>query len=126
MDKQNTSYIYGRQPVIEALKAKTSIEKIFLLSGGDRDFEKEIRELIKSKTLTWLMFQEKSSTGWLQEIIKALLLLSMITNIMTLMSSCKKSNNPMKCLFLIMLDHMTDVRNLEQLQGQRCWVDVME
>ncbi len=111
MDKQNTSYIYGRQPVIEALKAKTSIEKIFLLSGGDRDFEKEIRDLIKSKNID-LAYVPREKLNRLvsgnHQGIVAYINDYKYFDLDTILQKIKQSN---EVPFLIMLDHMTDVRN---------------
>src|SRR5689334_4966406 len=42
-------FIYGRQPVLEALKARRDLHKIWLLEGTGGDIIQEIQKLARSK-----------------------------------------------------------------------------
>ncbi|MCO6461038.1 MAG: 23S rRNA (guanosine(2251)-2'-O)-methyltransferase RlmB [Saprospiraceae bacterium] len=111
MNNQSTSYIYGRQPVLEALKSKNSIEKIFLLSGGDRDFEKEIRNVIKSRNID-LAYVPREKLNRLvngnHQGVVAYINDFEYSDLDHILQKIKAAN---QVPFLIMLDQMTDVRN---------------
>lgn len=47
MKKLSTPFIFGRHPVIEAIRAGQTVEKVFLQQGMRGEFEKEIRALSK-------------------------------------------------------------------------------
>lgn len=111
MEKHSTSYIYGRQPVIEALKSGQPIEKIFLLSGGERDFEKEIREAIKGQNID-LSYVPREKLNRLvranhQGVVAYVNDYSYIS-LDKLLHQIKIKN---ETAFLLMLDQITDVRN---------------
>lgn len=111
MEKQNIPYIYGRQPVIEAIKSGQPIEKIFLLSGGEREFEREIRDGIKGLNID-LAYVPKEKLNRLvhgnhQGVVAYINDYSYVT-LDKLLHQIKTKNEP---AFLMMLDQITDVRN---------------
>lgn len=111
MEKHSTSYIYGRQPVIEALKSGQPIEKIFLLSGGERDFEREIRDSIKGRNID-LAYVPREKLNRLvranhQGVVAYVNDYSYIS-LDQLLHQIKIKN---ETAFLLMLDQITDVRN---------------
>ncbi|MEN0007010.1 MAG: RNA methyltransferase substrate-binding domain-containing protein, partial [Bacteroidota bacterium] len=46
--KHKPDLIYGRHPVVDAIQAGTSIDKLVLQQGTRGDFEKEIRQLART------------------------------------------------------------------------------
>ncbi len=48
---QDKNIIYGRHPVIDAIQAGTSIDKLILQQGIRGDFEKEVRQLSKEHNI---------------------------------------------------------------------------
>lgn len=110
--KSTTDIIYGRHPVVDAIKAGQSIDKLMLQQGTRGEFEKEIRQLAKTYDIP-LQYAPKErlnkmTRGNHQGIIG---LLSIITyqkfeDILPLIY--ERSESPL----LLLLDGITDVRNL--------------
>ena len=48
MAKQDTNIIYGRHPVMEAVKAGKSIDKVMLQQNIRGEYEKELRFLCRN------------------------------------------------------------------------------
>lgn len=107
-DKIN-DIIYGRNPVLEAIRQEMPIEKILLMTQGDRTFESELRGLIRGKNIE-LQFVPRQKlnkyTAFNHQGVVAV-----ITNFQyaTLESMINNMLNEMP--LLILLDQLTDVRN---------------
>lgn len=103
--------IYGRQPVLEAIKSGLRVEKIFLMSGSAGDFEKEIRSAIVGKDIT-LVYVPREKLNRMtksnhQGVIAILNNFEYIA-IDDLLQKIKVTGTPP---LLLMLDQITDVRN---------------
>ena len=111
MEKQYTSYIYGRQPVLESLEQNVQIEKIFLLAGGDRDFEKEVRNAIKSKNIDLAYVPREKLNRLVSGNHQGIAAVVNEYEYATLDEILEKIKSSKETPFLFMLDQMTDVRN---------------
>jgi len=111
MNSGSSSYIYGRQPTIVALSQKISIERIFLLSGGDREFEKEIRNLIKGRNIEISYVPREKlnrlTSGNHQGVVAYVNDYEYYSLDDLLQNIRSKNETP----FIFMLDQLTDVRN---------------
>ncbi len=111
MEQQITSFIYGRQPVIEALTQNLQIEKIFLLAGGDREFEKEIRNAIKSKNIDLSYVPREKLNRLTNSNHQGVLAVVNEFVYITIDEILQKVKIKNEVPFLFILDQMTDVRN---------------
>lgn len=111
MEKQYTTYIYGRQPVLESLAKNVQIEKIFLLAGGDRDFEKEVRTAIKSKNIDLAYVPREKLNRLVTGNHQGIAAVVNEYEYATLDDILAKVKASKEAPFLFMLDQMTDVRN---------------
>lgn len=48
---KDDNYLYGRHPILDAIKADTPISKVFLQQGTTGDFEKELRQLTRERDI---------------------------------------------------------------------------
>lgn len=111
MDKDFTSHIYGRQPVLEALGQNLQIEKIFLLAGGDREFEKEVRNAIKNKEIDLAYVPREKLNRLTAGNHQGILAVVNSYEYLTMDEILQKIKINNEVPFLFMLDQMTDVRN---------------
>ena len=109
---KNKNLIYGRHPVLDAIKSGKTIEKVFLMQGTTGPLEKELRKLSQMNGFPLAMVPKEK----LQKMVPqnhqgvaaqiALIEYKRIENILPFVF--EKGEMP---LFLI-LDGVTDVRNL--------------
>jgi 23S rRNA (guanosine2251-2'-O)-methyltransferase len=111
MAKQDTNIIYGRHPVMEAVKAGKSIDKVMLQQGIRGEYEKELRFICKKNEVQLQVVPKERLNRFIngnhQGVIGFMSLIEYqsIENILPLVY--EQSETP---LFLI-LDGVTDVRN---------------
>lgn len=105
------SIIYGRHPVVDAIKSGTSIDKVILQQGIRGEFEKEIRQLTKAHNVPLQVAPKerlsKFSRGNHQGVIGLLSLISYYQLEDVLPMIYEKSETPL----ILILDGVTDVRN---------------
>lgn len=110
--KSGQSFIYGRNPVIEAIKNRKNIDKILVQSGLRGPFEKELRFALKGTDIPLqyvpLPKLDKLYKGNHQGIIAYLPLIEYqdLNNILPFIY--EKGETPL----ILLLDQITDVRNL--------------
>lgn len=110
--KHKPDLIYGRHPVVDAIQAGTSIDKLVLQQGTRGDFEKEIRQLARTFDIPLQYVPKermnKMTKGNHQGIIGFLSLITYykIEDVMPLIF--ERGEIPL----LLILDGITDVRNL--------------
>jgi 23S rRNA (guanosine2251-2'-O)-methyltransferase len=107
-DKIN-EIIYGRNPVLEAIRQEMPIEKILLATQGEKSFESEVRTLIKGKNIE-LQFAprqrlNKYTTSNHQGIV------AIITNFTYYTVEELLQHTGKDLPLILLLDHLTDVRN---------------
>ncbi len=104
--------IYGIRPVVEALRSGTEIEKIFLQSSLQGTLLQELKEEIrKRKTVVQYVPVEKLNRltkNNHQGVVAIISLIEYSDFEEVVMQTIEKGKTP----FLIMLDRVTDVRNL--------------
>jgi len=111
MAKQDTNIIYGRHPVMEAVKAGKSIDKVMLQQGIRGEYEKELRFICKQNDVQLQVVPKERLNRFIngnhQGVIGFISLIEYqsIENVLPLVY--EQSETP---LFLI-LDGVTDVRN---------------
>jgi 23S rRNA (guanosine2251-2'-O)-methyltransferase len=110
--KHKPDLIYGRHPVIDAINAGTSIDKLMLQQGTRGDFEKEIRQLARTHDIPLQYVPKermnKMTKGNHQGIIGLLSLITYYKVEDVLPMIYEKGETPL----LLILDGITDVRNL--------------
>jgi len=109
--KDKKQWVFGRHPVIEAIKAEQSVEKVWLQQGTRGAFEKELRHLCKHHQIPVTILPKerlnKLVKGNHQGVI-ALLAAASYQNLEDIIPFVyEQSQTP---LFLL-LDGVTDVRN---------------
>jgi len=111
MGNQSKNMIFGRHPVLDAIKTGTPIDKLLLQQGVRGDFEREIRYLSKQNNIPLQVIPkerlQKYTRGNHQGIVGILSFLDYYKLEDVLPTIYEKSENP---LFLL-LDGVTDVRN---------------
>lgn len=112
MAEKDNQIIYGRHPVVDAIKGGASIDKLLLQKGIRGEFEKEIRHLSKTHRIP-VQVVPKEKLGKLvrgnhQGIIGFLALISYYKLEDVLPMVYEKSETPL----IVLLDGVTDVRNL--------------
>ena len=104
--------IYGRHPVIDALKAGTQLDKIFMLQSIRGDFEKEVRQLASQYGIPLRVVPkdrlDRLTKGNHQGIIAMVSLVAYYRLEDVLPMIFEQSETPL----IILLDGVTDVRNM--------------
>ncbi|MFK8100968.1 MAG: 23S rRNA (guanosine(2251)-2'-O)-methyltransferase RlmB [Saprospiraceae bacterium] len=110
-DKKKTPLLFGKHPVIDAIKAGKDIDKLLLERGTGGDFEKEIRRLSKAHNIPLQVVPRERMDRWTrsnhQGIIGLLSLVKYYHIEAILPQLFEKSEVPL----LLVLDGVTDVRN---------------
>lgn len=111
MKAQNKSMIFGRHPVVDAIKTGTPFDKLILQQGTRGEFEKEIRKLSKQFNIP-LQYAPKERIGKMvrgnhQGIIGFLSLINYYRLEDVLPMIYEKSETPI----IVLLDGVTDIRN---------------
>ena len=111
MKKDKTQVIYGRHPVLDALKSGENFEKIMLQQGLHGEFEKEVRHLCKSRNITMRVIPKEAlnrvTKGNHQGVIGLLSFISYYKLEDVLPGIYENNEIPL----IILLDNVTDVRN---------------
>lgn len=111
MQKSSKEFIYGRHPVIDALKANASIDKVLLQRGTTGDLEKELRYLTRDRNIPLQMVPKdrlnRIVRGNHQGVIAftSPVTLQRLENVLPLLY--EQSQIPL----FILLDGVTDIRN---------------
>lgn len=106
-----SNFIYGRHPVVDAIKNGISIDKIFLQKGISGDFEQEIRSLSLSADIPLQVVPRQKmnriTSGNHQGVIAqhALLAYQQLEDVLPMIY--ENSQQPL----IVVLDGITDVRN---------------
>lgn len=105
------SIIYGRHPIVDAIKSGASIDKVMLQQGIRGEFEKEIRQLTKSNNIPLQVVPKERLSKFVggnhQGIVGFLSMLTYYKLEDVLPMIYEKSETPL----ILLLDGVTDVRN---------------
>ncbi len=109
--KKDNSIIYGRHPVLDAIRGGTSIDKVMLQRGIRGEFEKEVRKVCKEYDIT-LQYSpkerlQKFAPGNHQGIVAFVALISYYKLEDLLPHLYEYEKTPL----ILILDGITDVRN---------------
>lgn len=109
---KNKDLIYGRHPVVEALKAGDPVDKVYLLKGTRGELEKELRHLCRERDVPMTMIpkekMQRMVTGNHQGVVAQLAAATYQSIEDVLPHLYEQGLNPL----LLLLDGVTDVRNL--------------
>ncbi len=112
MKIEKPEIIYGRHPVLDALDAGQSLEKIFLLQGTRGPFEKELRAKLKGRLVPVQYVPKEKlnrmTSGNHQGVVAFVAPVDYYELEDVLPGIFEKSDTPL----LLFLDGVTDVRNL--------------
>lgn len=112
MSSKNKDLIYGRHPVIEALTAGKSVDKVYLQQGTRGDFEKELRHLCRDRNVPMTIIPreklQRMVRGNHQGVVAqfAAAAYQSIENVLPFLY--EQGETPL----ILLLDGVTDVRNL--------------
>ncbi len=111
MEAQNKEIIFGRHPVLDAVRAGLSVDKVILQQGVRGEFEKEVRQLCKGTGIPMVVVPKERMGKWTrgnhQGVVALISAISFYRLEQVLPSVFERGETP---LFLI-LDGITDVRN---------------
>lgn len=111
MEVPNKEVIFGRHPVLDAVRAGLSVDKIILQQGVRGEFEKEVRQLCKAEGIPMVVVPKERMGKWTrgnhQGVVALISAISFYRLEQVLPSVFERGETP---LFLI-LDGITDVRN---------------
>ncbi len=105
-------YIFGRQPLIEAIRAGHSIEKVFLKKGQQGDLFQQLFTMIRKNNIPYQFVPiEKINRITRKNHQGVLALQSLIEyqNIEQIIPSIYENSD---VPYILILDHITDVRNM--------------
>lgn len=112
MNKKDKNLIYGRHPVLDAFKAGSSFEKIWLQQGLTGDIEKELRQLCREHDVPMQYVPKdklnRMAPGNHQGVAGLLSIITYMQIEDVVPQLFEQSANPL----LVVLDGITDVRNL--------------
>lgn len=112
MSKEKIELIYGRHPVIDAIRNGTALEKLLLQQGTRGDLEKEVRKLSKEFGIPVQYVPKEKMNRLVKGNHQGLIgMVSIITYYRLedlLPMLFEKSETPL----IVLLDGVTDVRNL--------------
>lgn len=112
MKKQREDLVYGRHPVLEALESDQPVDKVYLQQGTRGEFEKELRNLCKTKEVPFTIVPQakmgRMVKGNHQGVVAQLAATAYQKVEHLLPFIYEKGETPL----LLLLDGVTDVRNL--------------
>ncbi|MCI0706377.1 MAG: 23S rRNA (guanosine(2251)-2'-O)-methyltransferase RlmB [Ignavibacteriae bacterium] len=113
---QHTNIIFGRQPVIEALKSGVPVEKILILFGTKGNAIEKIRALAKQHGVPVSEADKQKFRGYADESttqgVIAFLAQAPFAELEDLLAAAKQKNEP---AFLLILDELEDPHNVGAL-----------
>ena len=103
--------IYGRHPVLEALKSDKSIDKVLILTGTNNDIELELRELSKKKLFQLQYVPKEKFNKITTNNHQGIAAYISHTKYHVAESLCNGILKRIKNPLVVILDGVTDVRN---------------
>lgn len=110
--KPSAQVIFGRHPVVEAMRSGAAIDKVILQQGVRGEFEKEVRQLSRELDIPLQVAPRERLNKWTKAnhqgivALQSLITYQRLENILPLIY--ERSEVPL----LVILDGITDVRNL--------------
>lgn len=112
MGHQKTSYVIGRQPVIEALQAGKEIERIFLLKNATGDVIQELRQEAQQKQIPINSVPIEKLNSITRANHQGVIAVMSIISYMELQQVIDHVVTSGETPLFVMLDGITDVRNI--------------
>ena len=112
MKHQKTSYVIGRQPVIEALQAGKEIERIFLLKNATGDVIQELRREAQMKQIPINNVPIEKLNSITRANHQGVIAVMSIISYMELQEVIDHVVTTGESPLFVMLDGITDVRNI--------------
>lgn len=108
MEEKLQSFIFGKNPVLEAVSAGNSIEKILISTTGEKQFEHELRAAIKDRSIELQFVPKERLNRYTHANHQGVIA---IVNHYQYASFDEMIYEPKENLLLLILDQITDVRN---------------
>jgi len=108
---EKNQIIFGRNPIIEAIKGPTVLEKIYIDRELKGDFEKEIRSLTKKHSIPVSKIPNRQLSKWTRGNHQGIIGIAALVKYGTIDHLLYRVENHDVKQILI-LDHITDVRNM--------------
>lgn len=112
MGHQKTSYVIGRQPVMEALQAGKEIERIFLLKNATGDVIQELRQEAQQKQIPINSVPIEKLNSITRANHQGVIAVMSIISYMELQQVINQVVAAGETPLFVMLDGITDVRNI--------------
>ena len=112
MGHQKTSYVIGRQPVMEALQAGKEIERIFLLKNATGDVIQELRQEAQQKQIPINSVPIEKLNSITRANHQGVIAVMSIISYMELQQVIDQVVAAGETPLFVMLDGITDVRNI--------------
>ncbi len=107
-----SSFIIGRQPVIEALDAGRPIDKILLQANASGEVIGKIRQLAKQNNVPVQIVPAEKLNSYTRANHQGCIALAALLKYMDLQDVINQVNDAGKVPLFVMLDGVTDVRNI--------------
>jgi len=104
--------IYGRNPVIEALRAEQEIDRIYILDSISGEYEKEIRRLCKSASIPLHRVPKSKLDSEIKGNHQGIYAVTAVINYATLEKLLPQLLETVSNPVLLLLDGVQDVRNI--------------
>lgn len=111
MQKSSKEFIYGRHPVIEALKANESIDKVLLQRGTTGDLEKELRYLTRDRNIPLQMVPKDRLNRIVRGNHQGVIAFTSPISLQRLEDVLPLLFEQSKTPLFVLLDGVTDIRN---------------
>lgn len=111
MTQQNT-IIYGRHPVVEALKHGTKLEKVYLQTGTRGPMEKELRHLCRDHNVPLQMVPKERLNRFTRENHQGVVALQAVVEYQDLEAIISFLFETGASPLVVLLDGVTDTRNV--------------
>ncbi len=110
--REGDNFIYGRRPVVEALKRGEQFEKIFLLQGTRGEFEKEVRHACRDANIPLQIVPKEKLQSMTDKNHQGVIGIISPIAYQDLEEILQKAEAAQQLPLLVLLDGVTDVRNI--------------
>lgn len=112
MKDQSSQWIYGRHPVLDALKSGAAIDKVFLQDSIRGELEKELRLLCRERAIPMRMIPKDRLTQMVRGNHQGVVALQALVTYYRLEDVLPTIYERSEMPLILLLEGVTDVRNL--------------
>ena len=108
---ERSQFIYGRNPVVEALRSGRTVEKVYIDRAMQGDYEREVRRLVKENDIPLSRIPDSAFRKWTKEAHQGILAVMSIVEYGEINDLIERFESQ-EIKMALVLDHIKDVRNL--------------